>query len=141
MFTVSPAQDTDQQLSPFMQLLSDFLSAYSDKKYSTAAEMGEKLAQSCDTVTEVNPDSLYAGIQLALGRCYSRLNRYEKAGLATDKGADRLRAKGMTKNITYANLLDNAGFYYLSDRQYEKGLQRSLAALDVYSQYPDKAVT
>ncbi len=141
MFTVSPAQDTDQQLSPFMQLLSDFLSAYSDKKYSTAAEMGEKLAQGCDTVTEVNPDSLYAGIQLALGRCYSRLNRYEKAGLATDKGADRLRAKGMTKNITYANLLDNAGFYYLSDRQYEKGLQRSLAALDVYSQYPDKAVT
>ena len=65
MFTVSPAQDTDQQSSSFMQLLSDFLSAYSDKKYSTAAEMGEKLAQGCDTVTEINPDSLYAGIQLA----------------------------------------------------------------------------
>lgn len=135
------AQDTEEQASPFLQLVSQFYTAYSDNKFSTAADLGEKLAQSCDTVTSENTDSLYAGIQMALGRCYFRLNRYEKAALAADKGAERLKAKGMSHDLTYVFLRDNAGLYYLSDKQYEKGLERSMEALKVLSDYPDKEVS
>lgn len=118
-----------------------FLSAYSDKKYSTATDIGEKLSAATDTLTELNPDSTFVTIQTFLGKCYYRLNKPEKAAETIEKALNRKVKMNQTNDKQYAFLLDNCGLYLLSADKYEEGLKKSSEALTIMNNLPDMAVT
>lgn len=118
-----------------------FITEYNDEKYSEASETGEQLAILADSLGSNRSDTLYITIQSMLGKSYFRAKKPLEAAHAVDKAIERMRKTGSTNEVGYANILDNAGLYYNSAEMCDSGLVRSKMALDVMSNFPDKAVS
>lgn len=116
-------------------------SAYDAGNYQYVIDCGEGLATVCDSLNLVCSDSNYVRIQTYLGKSYFRMKRPSDAAKAADKACERLRKMGWNKTLLYAVMLDNAGLYYLSAKQNDIGLERSMEALGIISNIPDEEVS
>ena len=125
----------------YMARFNDLSSAYEAGNYQHVIDEGEGLAVICDSLNLACSDSSYVSIQTFLGKSYFRTKRPLDAAKAADKACRRLEKMGWNDCLLYADMLDNAGLYYLSAKQNDIGLERSKKALGVISTIPDAAVS
>ena len=117
---------TDSAL--YMEKFNDLGSAYEAGNYQRVIDEGEGLAVICDSLNLACSDSSYVSIQNFLSKSYFRMKRPLDAAKAADKACRRLEKMGWNDCLLYADMIDNAGLYYLSAKQNDIGLERSKKA-------------
>lgn len=130
-----------QKSNDFDNQLQTMFDNYSDGDYSKAAKLGEKLVSEVDGLGRIDSDSLYISINAKLGQCYYRLKEPLKAAYKLDKTAERMRKVGRAHGLDYANMLDNASFYYLGARLGDSAVVRSKAAMEALYSLPEVDVS
>ncbi len=139
------AMSATAQTTPTIDELTDsLLSLYKEAQYTSAINLADEIEAQLDTATRADKDSLFCTLQVFKGKSYYRKNQSQKAIDALDRGIQRWESKIGKKGDQYAFMLDNQGLYYISvgdSVSSQKGLQRTLQALNVINDIPDKAVS